>query len=377
MGMALGQEVMARGAVRVEPMQRQGGEAAAAIVGRRPDAQPEAGQHRLALARDEPDRRTALGGDATQGAHEVEPPLRGHVGEHPGVGHHQRHAGRRLGRQGGQVIGQVTRHQPRWVGGGQRNRAVQDRHPVQVLRPDQGAQPGHRVRAANVERVDVQPGSPADGRHGGRDGRPQHALHRAGDLHRRVAVAAWLGADGEAIAVGQQVQAGAGAHFEQGDRGAGLAGDQSERRDQQHRAARLVGLGGVRRNQVRDRGAVVGDEAGEGRVQAVIDGARIGSRQAGVVGGQRVGQAGEQQVVDGGQEDEWGAKAGLRVQRQAAGRLVIGQASADRGVDRRPVGGELEARVVAVLLRQAFPVRRIVLGDRHQYLGLPPFRVRW
>ena len=44
--------------------------------------------------------RTALGGDATQGAHEVEPLLRGHVGEHPGVGHHQRHAGGRLGRHG-------------------------------------------------------------------------------------------------------------------------------------------------------------------------------------------------------------------------------------------------------------------------------------
>ena len=131
---------------------------------------------------------------------------------------------------------------PRCTAGGSRRaeaRAASSRsRAVTLPGPDQAGKPAGVVRAGHVQRVEVEPGAPADGRDPGRE---RHRPARIASQHGSVRVQARQPVPGVVVgvAVDEQVEPGAGAGLDQRQRLRQLGqGGQQDRAP-----GRLVGLG--------------------------------------------------------------------------------------------------------------------------------------
>ncbi len=166
------------------------------------------------------------------------------------------------------------------------------------------------------------------------------------------------------VGVPEQVEAGAAADFDEGERPAAaeLVRDAEGRCE---RAASLddVGLDEARLDEGADvvlmREAEVAEEAegvGVGRAEGGCD--------VGVVVGERIPDAGEEQVVDGGEEQVRAGLAGARNRGHRQQVDVGGDGLADLRVERGAGGGELDLGVAAEKIGQAIEALSVGRG-RH------------
>ncbi len=86
------------------------------------------------------------------------------VGRHRAVEDHRRGALRNPGDHFPDRLVEITAHQVRGFGASDADGAAQPLQPVRLVRPDQALQPADVAVVANVERVEVDAGSPDDGR---------------------------------------------------------------------------------------------------------------------------------------------------------------------------------------------------------------------
>jgi hypothetical protein len=201
-----------------------------------------------------------------------------------------------------------------------------------VLGPDEGFQPGLGIGVVQVDGVlvDAQAGSDPRERPEGEAVCPV-AAHLRGDDHRRRGVpGVVLGVETVVVAVEEEVEASAGADFDQRQGSRPVLLEVIDVQAEGDAAAYLVGLGGPLSQQLSQFLAVVVAEGAECGQEVVIR--RAVTPVGWVVGGQRV--AGQEQV-DGGEEQGGSALIGRCVCEQVEQIPVGGDALAERLVDRR------------------------------------------
>ena len=208
---------------------------------------------------------------------------------------------------------------------------LQPLDPVGLVGPDACRQPARRLVVVDVHGRAVEPDPLDDARHrGGELDAPSCiAAHRDGRrtaqlTSRRVHVL---------VAVEHQVEAGAGADVDVGER-PDLGGDDAEGRHQQRAAPDLVRLRAARDEQLGQLVGLGGDERPERRHRIAVVG--LGGEVWVVAGEPHVGSAGEQQVVDAREEQHRLALHRWRAEEEPGQHGVGGDPGRESVVQRGP-----------------------------------------
>ena len=156
--------------------------------------------------------------------------------------------------------------------GGELQRRPQPLEPVGLVGPHAGLQPAPLVGVVDVDRRAVEPAALDDLGHRRRHGHP--APRPALQVDRRRAADLAAGDVGVVVSVEQQVQPGARADVEVGER-ADLGGEHPERRQEQGAAPDLVGLRAARRQQLLQLGLVRDAERPQRRQRITVAGRAV------------------------------------------------------------------------------------------------------
>jgi tyrosyl-tRNA synthetase len=247
-----------------------------------------------------------------------------------------------------------------------------------LVGPHAGLQPSGLQRVADVDRFGVEADRRGDRWVG--QGNRHVAAGRAGDRHRRAGGHRPAGVVHEVVVGDQQVESGAGADVDVGER-ATFVGEGAQRRDEQRASSDLVGLCPPRRQQNDELGGVLRAELAKGVDRAELAGPRGPNerhRKVGIEAGEWRRWFGEEQPVNRCEQQHRQALRAGRGEKKAGELGILGDSSSEIGVQRGvaglgKVGEQLLARGDGVAVARGH--RRNVVDARRRSSGTVPLRM--